>query len=190
MSRAESAAPFPAPSRRYGGSRVYGVIDGKVRDAQHDDDPGDEAAEAKRIFNYLARPLAIAVCAYAHVRVRRLNRQNSSAAAVGGHSQGDRSQNQEARTAERLATLKSLRADWRERRWPFCRRGDNPSRSQCRDGVGSRRILPVPARSGGGRLTEPTPALQPRRRERVKVPQSGPVYGKTRPASCSDRLGW
>jgi hypothetical protein len=37
-----------------------------------------------------------------------------------------------------------------------------------------RRILPVPARSGGGRLTERTPAVQPRRRERVKVPLSGP----------------
>jgi hypothetical protein len=36
----------------------------------------------------------------------------------------------------------------------------------------NRRILLVPARSGGGRLTERTPAVQPRRRERVKVPQS------------------
>jgi hypothetical protein len=36
--------------------------------------------------------------------------------------------------------------------------------------VRNRRILPVPARSGGGRLTERTPAVQPRRRERVKVP--------------------
>jgi len=35
-----------------------------------------------------------------------------------------------------------------------------------------RRILSVPARSGGGRLTERTPAVQPTRRERVKVPLS------------------
>ena len=33
-----------------------------------------------------------------------------------------------------------------------------------------RRILPIPARSGGGRLTETTPAVQPGRRERFKVP--------------------
>ena len=37
-----------------------------------------------------------------------------------------------------------------------------------------RRILPVPARSGGGRLTERTPAVQPRWRERVKVPHFRP----------------
>jgi len=36
-----------------------------------------------------------------------------------------------------------------------------------------RRFLPVPARSGGGRLTERIPAVQPRRRERVKVPHLG-----------------
>ena len=37
-----------------------------------------------------------------------------------------------------------------------------------------RRILPVPARSGGGRLPERTPAVQPsRRREWVKVPLYG-----------------
>src|SRR6516165_11684423 len=41
-------------------------------------------------------------------------------------------------------------------------------------GLVPRRILPVPARSGGGRLTEPTPAVQPWRRERVKVPRSRP----------------
>src|SRR5262249_11670049 len=35
-----------------------------------------------------------------------------------------------------------------------------------------RRILPVPARSSGGRLTERTPVVQSRRRERVKVPHS------------------
>jgi len=35
---------------------------------------------------------------------------------------------------------------------------------------GFRRILPVPARSGGGRLIERTPAVQHRRRERVKMP--------------------
>ena len=34
---------------------------------------------------------------------------------------------------------------------------------------GSRRILPAPARSGGGRLTERTPVVRPKRRERVKV---------------------
>jgi hypothetical protein len=33
-----------------------------------------------------------------------------------------------------------------------------------------RRILPILARSGGGRLAERKPAIQPRRRERVKVP--------------------
>jgi adenylate cyclase len=36
-----------------------------------------------------------------------------------------------------------------------------------------RRILPVPARSGGGRLIERITAAQPRRRERVKVPHNG-----------------
>src|SRR6516165_12112187 len=41
-------------------------------------------------------------------------------------------------------------------------------------GLVLRRILPVPARSGGGRLTELTPAVQPRRRERVKVPLRRP----------------
>ena len=35
-----------------------------------------------------------------------------------------------------------------------------------------RRILPVPACSGGGRLTGRTPAVQPRRRQRVKVPHT------------------
>src|SRR6516162_6134873 len=38
-----------------------------------------------------------------------------------------------------------------------------------------RRILSVPARSGGGRPTERIPAIPPRLRERVKVPQSGPL---------------
>jgi len=37
-----------------------------------------------------------------------------------------------------------------------------------------RRILPVPARSGGGRLTERTAAVQSRRRQRVKVPHCRP----------------
>jgi hypothetical protein len=37
------------------------------------------------------------------------------------------------------------------------------------------RRLPVPAPSGGGRLTEPTPAVEPSRRERVKVPHSRPL---------------
>ena len=37
-----------------------------------------------------------------------------------------------------------------------------------------RRTLPVRARSGGGRITERTPAVQPRRREQVKVPHTGP----------------
>ena len=36
-----------------------------------------------------------------------------------------------------------------------------------------RRILSVPALSGGGRLTERTPAVQPRRWERLKVPHCG-----------------
>ena len=45
-----------------------------------------------------------------------------------------------------------------------------------------RRILPVPARSGGGRLTERKPAVQPRRRERLKVPLSGrPGQGEKTP---------
>jgi hypothetical protein len=38
--------------------------------------------------------------------------------------------------------------------------------------AGYRRILPIPACSGGGRLTERTPAIQPSRQERVKVPLS------------------
>src|SRR5262252_8497450 len=38
--------------------------------------------------------------------------------------------------------------------------------------ISTRRILPVPARFGGCRLTERTPAVQPRRRERVKVPEA------------------
>jgi hypothetical protein len=37
----------------------------------------------------------------------------------------------------------------------------------------NRRTLPVPACSGEGRLSERTPAVQPRRQERVKVPRSG-----------------
>jgi len=45
-----------------------------------------------------------------------------------------------------------------------------------------RRILPVPARSGGGRLTERKPAVQPRRRERLNVPLSGrPGQGEKTP---------
>src|SRR5215813_4413205 len=39
-------------------------------------------------------------------------------------------------------------------------------------GLVLRRILPDPARFGGGRLTERTPGVQPRRRERVKVPHT------------------
>ena len=39
----------------------------------------------------------------------------------------------------------------------------------------NRRILSVPGRSGGGRLSERTPAVRPRRREWVKVPHSGHV---------------
>ena len=46
-----------------------------------------------------------------------------------------------------------------------------PAASGLSDGF--RRILPVPARSGGGRLAERTPAVQPRRRERVKLPLTG-----------------
>ena len=49
----------------------------------------------------------------------------------------------------------------------------SPFRGKARK-VCNRRILSVPARSGGGRLTERTPAVQPRRRERVKVPLSSP----------------
>src|SRR6516162_5822838 len=40
------------------------------------------------------------------------------------------------------------------------------------------RILPVRARSGGGRLNERTLAVQPRLRERVKVPRSRPLPGR------------
>ena len=40
--------------------------------------------------------------------------------------------------------------------------------------VGLRRILPVPGRSRGGRLIERIPAVQPRRRQRLKVPLIGP----------------
>jgi hypothetical protein len=43
-----------------------------------------------------------------------------------------------------------------------------------------RRILPVPAHSSGGRLTERTPAVQPRRREGVKVPLSDHLTAATR----------
>jgi len=46
--------------------------------------------------------------------------------------------------------------------------------------VWNRRNLPVPARSGGGRLTERTPAVQPRWRERVKVPHFRPIRDQTR----------
>ena len=42
-----------------------------------------------------------------------------------------------------------------------------------------RRTLSVPARSGGGRLTERTPTVQSRRRERVKVPQSSHCPSRT-----------
>ena len=48
--------------------------------------------------------------------------------------------------------------------------------------VRSRRILPVPARFGGGRLTERTPAVQPRRREGVKVPLKRPCRRAREPA--------
>jgi len=47
-------------------------------------------------------------------------------------------------------------------------------------GLVLRRILPIPARSGGGRLNERTAAVQPRRRERVKVPLSGPSLMRLR----------
>src|SRR6516162_10357839 len=59
---------------------------------------------------------------------------------------------------------------------------------------GNRRILLVPARSGGGRLTERTPAVQRRRRERLKVPQIGrspalPQGSSPRMASrCGSRI--
>ena len=39
-------------------------------------------------------------------------------------------------------------------------------------------VLPFPARSGGGRLTGQTPAVQPRRREGVKVPDTRPWDGE------------
>ena len=38
--------------------------------------------------------------------------------------------------------------------------------------VRNRRTLPVPARSGGGRLIERTPAVQPKQQERVKMPHT------------------
>jgi hypothetical protein len=50
-----------------------------------------------------------------------------------------------------------------------------------------RRILPIPARSGGGRLSERTPAVQPRRRERVKVPLSGRCPRQARTAQEGGR---
>jgi len=37
---------------------------------------------------------------------------------------------------------------------------------------GSRRISPVPVRPGGGPVTEPTPAVQPSRREQLFMPHS------------------
>ena len=55
--------------------------------------------------------------------------------------------------------------------------------------VSKRRILLVPPHSGGGRLTEQTPAVQPRRRERVKVPQSRHWDGAGRDANCFFCLG-
>ena len=39
---------------------------------------------------------------------------------------------------------------------------------------GSRRISPVPVRPGGGPVTEPTPAVQPSRREQLFMPQTRP----------------
>jgi hypothetical protein len=50
--------------------------------------------------------------------------------------------------------------------------------------VRNRRILLVPPHSGGGRLTERTPAVQPRRRERVKVPLKRPCW------PARSRSGW
>jgi hypothetical protein len=50
--------------------------------------------------------------------------------------------------------------------------------------ISTLRILPIPARSGGGRLTERTPAAQPRRRERVKVPQTGPLSAPNDEIEC------
>ena len=52
--------------------------------------------------------------------------------------------------------------------------GAQATLTACASNDGLWRFLPVPARSGGGRLTERIPAVQPRRRERVKVPHSRP----------------
>jgi hypothetical protein len=51
-----------------------------------------------------------------------------------------------------------------------------------REGL-NRRILPVPARSGGGRLTERTLAIQPWPPEWVKVPLSGPCSDAAYPSA-------
>src|ERR1700751_3623332 len=62
--------------------------------------------------------------------------------------------------------------EWRRRRW----RRANPDRQR----QVSAHLFPVPARSGGGRLTERIPAVQPRRREWVEVPyaviEPSPIY--------------
>src|SRR6516165_642218 len=57
------------------------------------------------------------------------------------------------------------------------------------------RRLPVPAPSGGGRLTEPTPAIEPSRRERVKMPPylpfasvgGAPAFDQKSRPSCDSR---
>jgi len=76
--------------------------------------------------------------------------------------------NRESVPAPRLG---NRRPSSRCRRSAMCR---TPQRQPTSTSVRSRRILPVPARCGGGGLTERTPVVQPRRRERVKVAPKPP----------------
>jgi hypothetical protein len=69
--------------------------------------------------------------------------------------------------------------------------GSNPCGPECQPANGrDRRILLIPARSGRGRLTERTPAVPPRRRERLKVPLSRPSRARSagRPGSIAQGL--
>jgi len=53
----------------------------------------------------------------------------------------------------------------------WCDLSTHPNKTELKlPKVGYRRYLVIAGRSGGGRLTERTLAVQPRRRERVKVP--------------------
>src|SRR6516225_1977154 len=54
-------------------------------------------------------------------------------------------------------------------------------------GLVPRRILSVPARPGGGRLTERIPAIPPRLRERVKVPHTCRSQCPSGPAQLSGK---